>query len=104
MMFCPSNEVNAVWSVVARATAENDLGIAAKVSPNGGDGRDRLICIYTKDFNDMEDVGRVMRKMKDLGLVDLRERPLYYKCGKPTSHSNLGVANVEIQMHTHIWV
>lgn len=81
-MFCPPSEVNTVWSVVARHTAEADFGIAAKVAPDDGDSRDRLICVYTKDFNDMEDVTRVIRKMKDLGLVSLRERPLYYKCGK----------------------
>ena len=82
MIFCQSNEVNALWAVVARATAENDLGIAAKVAPDSNDGRDRLICIYTKDFNDIEDVTRVIRKMKNLGLVDCRGRPLYYKCGQ----------------------
>jgi hypothetical protein len=82
-MFCPSNEVNTVWSVVARHTAEGDLGIAAKVAPDANDGNARLICVYTENFNDMEDVTRVIRKMKDLGLVSSRERPIYYKCGKP---------------------
>ena len=81
MIFCQSNEVNAVWSAVARATADNDLGIAAKVSPDGGEGRDRLICIYTKDFTDVKDVTRVVQKMRNLGLVTLKEKPIYYKCG-----------------------
>ena len=81
MMFCPQNEVNAVWSVIARATAEADLGIAAKVAPDDGRSGERLICIYTKDFTDLDDVTRVIRKMKNLGLVESR-KPLYYKCGK----------------------
>lgn len=81
MIFCQSNEVNAVWSVVARATADNVLGIAAKVAPDGGDGRDRVICIYTKDFTNVKDVTRVVQKMRDLGLVTLKEKPIYYKCG-----------------------
>ena len=80
-MFCPSNEVNAVWSVVARATAQNDLGIAAKVAPEDGGGKDRLICVYTKDFNDLDDVNRVIRKMKNFGLAESR-KTLYYKCGR----------------------
>lgn len=80
MMFVDSVEINAVWSVVARATANNELGIAAKVAPDERDTRqDRLICVYTKDFNDMEDVGRVIRKMRDLGLVEMR-KAIYYKC------------------------
>lgn len=93
-MFCQSNEVNAVWAVVARATAENDLGIAAKVAPDGNDGRDRLICIYTKDFSDIDDVTRVIRKMKDLGLVDSRGRPLYYKCGQYEFFMELSLAKL----------
>jgi hypothetical protein len=84
MMFCPSHEVNAVWSVVARHTAEGNLGIAAKVAPSDGQGGERLICIYTKDFNDMEDVTRVIRKMKNIGLIESK-KSLYYKCGKYNS-------------------
>ncbi|KAE8448245.1 hypothetical protein EG329_009676 [Mollisiaceae sp. DMI_Dod_QoI] len=81
MIFCDAAEVNDVWSVVARATANNDLGIAAKVAPGDGlDRKERLICIYTKDFNDMKDVSRVVHKLKDLGIIDSREKPIYYKC------------------------
>ena len=101
MIFCPANEINAVWAVVARATADNDLGIAAKVTPDGGDGRDRLICIYTMDFSNMKDVTRVIRKMKDLGLVDTRERPIYYKCGQSQFHLQLDITNDDRQMHIH---
>ncbi|KAG0647124.1 hypothetical protein D0Z07_6932 [Hyphodiscus hymeniophilus] len=79
MMFCPPQEVNAVWSVVARATAQNDLGIVAKVAPDNGRGDVRLICIYTKDFNDIEDVTRVLGKMKNIGLFESKD-VLYYKC------------------------
>jgi len=83
MIFCQAAEVNAVWSVIARATASNELGIAAKVTPDDGDDRKpRLICIYTKDFTDMKDVSRVIHKLRDLGLVEPRGKPIYYKCGK----------------------
>lgn len=75
--------MNAIWSVVARATANNDLGIAAKVAPDDGDTRKpRVICVYTKDFTDMKDVSRVVHKLKDLGVVETRGRGIHYKCGK----------------------
>jgi len=45
----------------------------------GDDRKVRLICIYTKDFSDMQDVGRVVRKMRDLGLIETR-KAIYYKC------------------------
>lgn len=83
MLFCETADVNEVWSVVATAVANNELGIAAKVTPEDGQGRKpRLICIYTKDFTDLKDVSRVLNKMKELGLVDSREKPIYYKCGE----------------------
>ncbi|CAG8958633.1 hypothetical protein HYFRA_00009950 [Hymenoscyphus fraxineus] len=81
MIFCDQVEVNEVWSVVARATINNELGIAAKVAPFDGDiEKSRLMCIYTKDFTDMEDVNRVVQKLKSLGLVVLKGKPIYYKC------------------------
>lgn len=58
------------------------LETTIEVAPDEGDPRKpRLICVYTMDFNDMEDVGRVVRKMRDLGLVETK-KPIYYKCGK----------------------
>ena len=81
MIFCQANEVNAIWSVVVRATVNNELGTAAKVAPNeGNDRKPRLMCIYTKNFNDKSDVTRVVNKLKDLGVID-RVKPIYYKCG-----------------------
>jgi len=83
MLFCSPQEVNAVWEVIARNTVNNELGIAAKVAPDDGSTRvDRLMCIYTKDFTDMEDVTRVLKKLKELGLVEAKGRAIYYKCGE----------------------
>ncbi|KAH7369695.1 hypothetical protein BKA65DRAFT_486796 [Rhexocercosporidium sp. MPI-PUGE-AT-0058] len=80
MIFPTPSEVNEVWSVVAHATANNQLGISSKVAPDDGDDRSaRLICIYTKDFEDMNDVHRVLLKLKDLGLVQ-KSKGIYYKC------------------------
>jgi hypothetical protein len=82
MIFCPPEEVNDVWDVVARATANNELGIAAKVGPDDRNGqKPRLICIYTYDFSDREDVTRVVQKLKNMGLVETRGKGIYYKCG-----------------------
>ena len=89
MMFCETDEVDAIWTTVAHATASNELGIAAKVAPRGYDTREpRLVCIYTKDFTDMNDVARVISKMRDLGLISMRGKPIYYKCGKSSTNYN----------------
>lgn len=90
MLFPSASEVNGVWSIVAQHTANNELGVAAKVAPrdptgelNGVRRPQRLICIYTKDFFDVEDIRRVVLKLRDLGLVETNGRPIYYKPGKP---------------------
>lgn len=85
MLFCSPRDVNDVWETVAHATASNELGIAAKVAPKPPDEdsrRDRLICIYTSDFKDKADVGRVLQKLQELRLVEARTRAIYYKPGQ----------------------
>ncbi|KAF4453573.1 hypothetical protein F53441_3819 [Fusarium austroafricanum] len=88
MLFRPPAEVNDVWEIVAKATANNELGIAAKVAPRPVEEdyrKDRLICVYTADFANRADVGRVLQKLRELGLVETRERAIYYKPGHLTS-------------------
>jgi hypothetical protein len=87
MLFPPPHLVNQTWSLIARQTATNSLGIAAKVAPRDVEkdpyGREpRLICIYTADFSDEIDVLRVLQKLRQLGLVELKGRVVYYKMGE----------------------
>ena len=90
LLFVGIADVDYAWGRVANGTAENELGMAAKVAANGGEDSDRkgrLICVYTKDFDNKEDVRRVLKKMKELGLLrggDAGERVIYYKCGEPS--------------------
>jgi GT2 family glycosyltransferase len=92
MLFCSPGEVNEVWGIVARATANNELGIAAKVAPrpeNEDPRKDRLVCIYTPDFRDKEDIARVLQRLRELKLVEARGRPIYYKPGKSRPNAML---------------
>lgn len=86
MLFPMADDVNRIWSLVATATADGELGHAAKVATDDGSGnvRPRLICVYTEDFSDKEDVRRVLDKLVDIGLVKSKgsmgeERGIYYK-------------------------
>ncbi|KAG5948747.1 hypothetical protein E4U53_006164 [Claviceps sorghi] len=84
MIFCPPATVNDLWELVARATANNELGIAAKVAPRpelNESTRDRLICIYTSDFMDKADVARVLQRMRELKIADSGRQNIYYKPG-----------------------
>lgn len=74
-----------MWELVAKATANNELGIAAKVAPRSpfeDQRKDRIICVYTADFNDKADVGRVLQRLRELRLVETKGRLVYYKPGE----------------------
>lgn len=91
LLFCQPADVNENWELVAKATANNELGIAAKVAPRAPDQdqrKDRLICVYTMDFHDKADVGRVLRRLRELRLVESRARPIYYKPGESNAVSS----------------
>ncbi|KAI0012389.1 DUF1917-domain-containing protein [Xylariaceae sp. FL0662B] len=92
MIFSNVLDVNEVWEIVAKATANNELGIAAKVAPRSNVDRrtERLICVYTADFSDIKDVKRVAQRLKQLGLVQARGKPLYYK---PDVYTYLGLSS-----------
>lgn len=68
-----------MWAKVAHATANGKLGIAAKISPREDPDRYHLVCVYTRDFNDKDDVARVLRQLKELDLV--RQKQICYKTG-----------------------
>lgn len=88
MLFPQPADVDAVWRTVAHATASNELGCEAKVAtaPDSNDGgAARLICIYTKDFADKEDVRRIAQSLNRLGLAASKGsagKLIYYKPGK----------------------
>ncbi|KAF9873606.1 hypothetical protein CkaCkLH20_09065 [Colletotrichum karsti] len=92
MIFCPPREVNEVWRIIARATANNELGIAAKVAPrqDATGKKDRIIAVYTADFSDMADVTRVLRRLRELKVVESTGRPIYYK---PDAFTYIGIAH-----------
>lgn len=82
LLFPQVHEVNDVWRAVCEGVDANRLGTAAKVSTAGLPGDPaRLICVYTKDFTDVEDVRRVLLALVEMGLVRAdMPRGIQYKC------------------------
>jgi hypothetical protein len=82
MVFPTADRVDEFWAAVAGATVKGELGIEAKVATDEPTKKDsaRLIAVYTRDYEDKDDVRRVLRKLLDLGLVKADQRPIYYKC------------------------
>ena len=79
MLFPYSNTVDEAWRKVVKGTVEGTLGFAAKVATDDISNPQRVICVYTKDCEDIDDVKRVLRKMQELGLIKA-EQGIYYKC------------------------
>jgi len=78
------SEIDVVWEIIARATIDGDLGTSAKVSTNR-QGNDRhVICVYTADYLDLDDVNRVREKLDALGFTERL-------CYKPDIYTYLGI-------------
>jgi hypothetical protein len=96
MLFPSVEHVDDVWAAVAGATVKGKLGIVAKVATNTSAPGGLLICVYTKDFADREDIRRVLVALIDMGLVSKGERgsrPIYYKCDAYT-HLDVKSGNI----------
>ncbi|KAH7075198.1 hypothetical protein FB567DRAFT_452916 [Paraphoma chrysanthemicola] len=78
MLFPSLEDVTRVWKAVVRALVDGRLGSTAKVATDEGTQGDRLICIYTKDFRDEDDVLRALKEIDMLGLLP-SGRSIYYK-------------------------
>jgi hypothetical protein len=78
MLFPPPEDITRVWRLVVEAVINDKLGPTAKVAPGEGKSKDRLICVYTKDFRDKADVLRVLQELVSMELVG-SGHGIYYK-------------------------
>ncbi|KAL9100443.1 MAG: hypothetical protein Q9163_004188 [Psora crenata] len=85
MLFPSPEDVDRIWKLIAQATADGELGHAAKVATDDGSGNRaaRLIGVYNADYADREEVKRILQRLDRMGLVRgkgaMGERGLYYK-------------------------
>lgn len=70
LLFVSSGNEDARWDAVANATVSGDLGIQAKVlteqQPPNTNGS-VVICVYTADCRNMDDVTRVLAMLRSMG-------------------------------------
>lgn len=71
MLFPSVEDLTRTWRLVVDGVINNRLGPTAKVAPDQGKPGERLICIYTKDFRDENDVLRVLRELVSIGVSDI---------------------------------
>ena len=86
MLFIPKETVDIIWNKITDAVLNNNLGscISAKVATTL-QGKDiHVICVYTEDYLNINDVLNVREKLRELGF----NLTLYYK---PDIYTHLGI-------------
>ncbi|MFD8970649.1 putative phosphothreonine lyase domain-containing protein [Streptomyces sp. NPDC059568] len=89
--FTPLSLLDASWNTIHAATQDGLLGYRSKACtlintrPKNDDTR-RPICIYTRDWRDIDDVQRALTNLRALGIVDV----LLYKTDSDTLRGRYG--------------
>ncbi len=73
LVFVPAGQIDQWWEQIKLATEQGRLGISAKaptarVSELAVSPRMKLICVYTRNWQDKDDVHRVLRRLRGLGV------------------------------------
>lgn len=83
MLFPSSEDLPRTWRLVAEATAAGRLGPTSKVAtydPAKPDS-ERVICVYTYNFMNHDDVRRVLDELVEMNLCSKdSSRGIWYKC------------------------
>lgn len=74
LVFVPIAELDRAWAKIKQATEEGRLGGLSKVATarpnrNAADPGTKVICVYTYDWTDAEDVRRVRAELRSLGIT-----------------------------------
>lgn len=74
LLFVPIAQIDDIWQKIASAVEQGLLGGSAKVAtafpnPHQRDPNKRVICVYTYDCTDEEDVRRVRQRLRELGFT-----------------------------------
>jgi len=83
LIFVGSHNLSRIWSKVKVAVEEGKLGGLAKTSRRGSptqSSKNRVICVYTYDWKDYQDVRRIREELRKLGII----RKTSYKTDEDT--------------------
>jgi hypothetical protein len=74
LIFVSVDNIDTVWEKIKLATESGLLGGGSKVStakpnPNAAISNMKVICVYTYDYTDKEDVMRVRQELRKIGVI-----------------------------------
>jgi hypothetical protein len=75
LVFVNIKNVDAVWGKIKLATENGLLGESSKVAtakpnPNAGKSNLKVICVYTYDYTDKDDVLRIRNELRKIGIIN----------------------------------
>lgn len=99
LIFVDVSELDSTWEKVENATKAGILGpnskaATSKSNPNAITEKEKVICVYTYNWLDTEDVFRVEKALRSIGIT----QTLYYKADSDTAlgnykkHGNTGIS------------
>jgi Bles03-like protein len=85
LLFIENKLIDITWQKIKRATKDGLLGPSAKAATSyknqhANSETEKVICVYTYDCEDVEDVWRVEKKIREIGI----NITLYYKTDDAT--------------------
>lgn len=85
LVFADIKKIDTTWQTIKKATENGHLGVGAKAAtaksnPNATSDSEKVICIYTYNWQDVDDVYRVEKALRSIGI----EETLYYKTDSDT--------------------
>ncbi|MBO8202676.1 DUF1917 domain-containing protein [Streptomyces smyrnaeus] len=91
LWFTPLSLLDRSWAAIRTATEDGLLGYRSKAGTlintrTKSDDTRRPICVYTRDWHDIDDVQRVLTNLRALGIVDV----LLYKTDSDTLRGHYG--------------
>ncbi|MFX0210139.1 MAG: putative phosphothreonine lyase domain-containing protein [Candidatus Hodarchaeota archaeon] len=84
LVYKERSDIDRFWEIIAKATINGILGNSAKVSTKQLGSDRHVICIYTDDYLDLDDVNRVRDELDTLGFTERL-------CYKPDIYTYLGI-------------
>ncbi len=88
LVFVNSDNIDDVWKDIKTATESGLLGKASKVAtnkpnPNATNSNVKVICVYSYDYTDEQDVMRIRRELRKIGI----ESKIPYKTDRATQEN-----------------
>ncbi|XP_078352186.1 UPF0696 protein C11orf68 homolog [Oculina patagonica] len=84
LIYSTSARIDAIWTSVAKAVVSGSLGFAAKVSTREPEEKTHVICVYTEDFTNEEQVRAVEKGLREVGIITAMSY-------KPDVYTTLGI-------------